>query len=48
MGRVVEDYGRVNTRFIKEVGANFQNGVYIIEAIQGAQRRQLKLVKLEF
>jgi hypothetical protein len=44
-GRVVELFNNLSANQSLQIGANYRPGMYIVEMIQGNERKQLKLIK---
>lgn len=44
-GRVVEMMEGLSAQQVVRIGANYIQGIYIVEMIQGVQRKQIKLIK---
>ncbi|MGZ3963139.1 MAG: HYR domain-containing protein, partial [Flavisolibacter sp.] len=44
-GKVIEEFNNLNGSQSLKIGAMYRPGVYIVEMIQGSQRKQLKLIK---
>ncbi len=44
-GRIIEQKDNLQTNSSFKIGSNYYSGVYIVEIIQGAAHKQIKLVK---
>jgi hypothetical protein len=44
-GRVVELFNNLSANQTLQIGSNYRPGMYIVEMIQGNERKQLKLIK---
>jgi hypothetical protein len=44
-GRVIQEFNNLNANQNLQIGATYRPGVYIVEMIQGGNRKQLKLIK---